>query len=75
MKMSARQYAEYLVSRMETTGRQMVVYIKSGEVMSTTKGTAVFDRVEADGLFVIGYYDPDCLARHITEDLKEHFPV
>ncbi len=75
MTLTARQYAEYLVARMETTGRQIVVYIKSGEVLSASEGTAKYGRVEAEGLFVIGYYDPDCLARHITEDLKEHFPA
>jgi hypothetical protein len=75
MPTTARQYAEYLVGRMETTGRQIVVYIKNGEVMSATDGTAKFGRVEVEGLLIVGYYDPDCLARHLADDLKEFLPA
>lgn len=73
MVMTARQYAEYLVGRMETTGRRIVVYVKNGVVASATEGASYFSRVESECDVVVGYYDADCLARHLTEDLKEFF--
>lgn len=74
MPTTAREYAEFLVGRMEATGRKVVVYVKNGVVASAAEGTKKFTVVELEcDALVIGYYDPDCLARHIAEDLKEFF--
>lgn len=72
---TARSYAEFLVDRMETTGRRVVVYVKNGVVASATEGTSMFNKIELECDVLVGYYDADCLARHLTEDLKEYFPA
>ena len=74
MSLTARQFAEGLVSRMETSGMGIVVYVDHGKVSSAQMGTSQWLRVISEPRFlIIGHYDPECLCRHLVDDLKEFF--
>ena len=74
MALTARQFACGLISRMGTSGRVNIVYVESGKVNSASEGTGLFVKVQQEKRFqVIGFYDQDCLARDLCEDIKEFF--
>jgi len=77
--MTPMQWAMKVIHGMQLQGRKCVVVVKRGENYSGRpaaifEGTREYPQVkQTKRVVVVGYYDPDCLARHLASDVSEFF--
>lgn len=77
--MTPTDFARHVIDKMQLQGRKCVVVVRQGkpyrgEPVAFFEGTTEY-RTTKPGkrVLVIGYYDPECLVRHLAGDVSEFF--
>jgi hypothetical protein len=77
--MTANEFARKTIESMQLQGRKCVVVVKKGETYSGRpivfyEGTTRYAKLVATKrMVIVGYYDPECLVRHLAGDVAEFF--
>lgn len=77
--MTPVEFAMHVIDRMQIQGRKCVVYVKtgvsySGRPVVAYEGTKEYGAIKpTKRVMVVGYYDPECLVRHLAGDVQEFF--
>lgn len=77
--MSHVEFAKRVIDKMQIQGRKCVVVVKrgasySGRPIVFYEGTSQYQKLKVTKrVLVIGYYDPECLVRHLAGDVQEYF--
>jgi hypothetical protein len=68
-----------VIDKMQLQGRRCVVIVKQGKPYrgipaAIFEGTSEYGRVKpGPRVVIVGYYDPECLVRHLAGDVQEFF--